>query len=252
VPPFPRPNDAAVWLTLDLGNSTLDCAVHDAAGSRRQRLAAVTDVELTTFVGQQIPSHAAVASVVDDPRLAGVLQGLRERNVAVLHAGTDLPCPLRLAYPRPETLGVDRWVGAYAAFRRFGAAVVVDCGTATTVNRVDAAGTFVGGAIAPGVRTMLEGLLARAPRLPNVDLDPLRIVMPATTTEDAIRAGVLLTAVGGIRQILDALDVASTGARVLTGGAAPLVAPLLREFEVVDDLVHGGLRWLLHDALRAC
>jgi pantothenate kinase type III len=69
-------------------------------------------------------------------------------RIPLLQAGIDLPCPLPLAYETPHTLGADRWVTALAAHRRHGRAVVVDCGSATTVNLVEADGTFHGGAIA--------------------------------------------------------------------------------------------------------
>jgi type III pantothenate kinase len=238
-------------LTIDRGHSTLDLMLH--AGDRalaRQRFAALEpgalERFLAPFAGAQAP-RAALALTVVPGGLADVGAALARRGVVLRVAGADVPCPLRLAYPRPETLGVDRWVGALAAHRRFRAAIVADCGTALTLNAVTADGTFAGGAIAPGAGTMREGLRRRAPRLPPADLDA-RAVLPAVTSQDAVDAGVLLAFAGAVERLAADL-AAATGLehaqRVVTGGEAPLyLAHARAEWVHAPDLVHEGLRWL--------
>jgi type III pantothenate kinase len=168
-------------------------------------------------------------------------------GVALELAGRDLQCPLQLAYPDPSQLGVDRWVGAVAARERYGTAVVVDCGTALTVNLVTADGVFHGGAIAPGPYTMAHALADYAPALPVVDLQAAAD-LPATDSTTAVNAGVGL----GFCGMVDALVTACVQAvgvedatLVITGGGAQVYERFgSRPHQLEPDLIHQGLRWL--------
>lgn len=218
-------------------------------GARRERLA--DESELDGFLGGSTPDRIAVVSVVP-----GAVESLRarfaRRGLAIRAAGEELPCPLAVRYPRPASLGADRWVGAVAAWRRFGDAVVVDCGTAWTCNLVSATGEFLGGSIGAGLTTISIGLRARAPALPQFDF---RVPegFPAVTTEDAVRIGVGQGFVRMVEAVAEQLASASglQGAeRVLTGGEAEALLGLGGTgFTHVPDLIHEGLRWL--DATHA-
>jgi type III pantothenate kinase len=110
--------------------------------------------------------------------------------------------PMEVRLPRPESVGPDRLVSAYAAERMYGAPViVVDLGTATTVDAVDVDGAFAGGAIAPGIEVGLRGLAGGTALLPRVAPD-----LPATAigrdTESAIQSGVMLGHVGAVRELV--------------------------------------------------
>jgi type III pantothenate kinase len=156
-------------------------------------------------------------------------------------------------------VGPDRLVNAYAAARLHGApAVVVDCGTATTLDAVDHAGAFVGGAIAPGIGLGLEALAARTARLPRVE--PRLPDGPiGRDTVAAIRAGTVLghrLMIEGLlarmrRELAAGAAIAAHEVRtVLTGGLAAL--PWARTIEGVDaidpDLTLRGLV-LFHEAV---
>ena len=79
--------------------------------------------------------------------------------------------PIAVRVDRPSEVGADRLVNALAAARLYGTpAVVVDFGTATTLDCVAADGAYVGGAIAPGLELGLEALAARTAKLPRVEL----------------------------------------------------------------------------------
>lgn len=229
-------------LTLDRGNSTLDAMLHGAAPVRA-RLAPADGV--AGFLAGRRPGLAVAASVVPGG-LDAAAHELRQLGVRFAVAGVDLPCPLPLDYATPQTLGVDRWLGALAAHRQFGRAVVVDCGTAVTVNLVEADGTFRGGGIAPGLRPMAEGLARCAPALPATDLARATDVPPRDSTS-AVATGVLLAFCGAVeRLVADTLAAARGPATVvLTGGHADdyLRRGRLRPV-VVPDLVHQGLRRL--------
>ena len=185
-------------------------------------------------------------SVVPDGLLA-LTAASAARGIPLQVAGRELPCPLRLEYDTPRTLGADRWVGALAAFRRYGRSIVVDCGTATTVNLVDGDGVFRGGSIAPGLGALVTGLAVAAPALPipRLDAEP---AVPPRNTQSAIDTGVLLGYCGLVERLVSATLRAARGPAqvVLTGGHA---ARLLRHTNLhpvhVPDLVHQGLRALV-------
>jgi pantothenate kinase type III len=237
-------------LTIDRGNSTLDCRLVGPEGQRRERLSG--EDALDAFLAGEIPGRVAAVTVVP-----GALDRLRDRftgqGVVFRTAGAELSCPLENSYPHPASLGADRWVGAVAAWQRFGDAVIVDCGTAWTCNLVRADGRFLGGAIGAGLTTMALGLHARAPGLPRFD-GRAPASSPAVTTEDAVRIGVghgFVRMVESVSvQLADAAGL-TDAVRVLTGGEAGAFLELGGTgFVHVPDLIHEGLAWLdaTHDS----
>ena len=159
--------NSEVVLTIDRGNSTLDCQRIEGGATTRRRLSPDDAAGLEALLDP--PPAAAVACTVIPDGLRCASAVLAEHDVRLMVAGLDLPCPLDLRYPNPETLGPDRWLAAWAAYREFGASVVVDCGTAVTVDIVTGTGVFLGGAIAPGAATLARGLSDAVPSLPTPD-----------------------------------------------------------------------------------
>ncbi len=233
---------------MDRGNTTLDCLLSGPGVHVREHVDP-TAAGVTRFLAGHRPSRCAASTVVPGG-LAPVFAVLGD---LVRVAGRDLPCPLRLAYPDPTTLGVDRWVAAVAARARHGNAVVVDCGTAVTVDLVTADGRHLGGAIGAGLGTTARALARSAPTLPGFD-GARPSALPAITSADAVRAGIgtgfAHLVRGLVRDCVEAADLGSA-ARILTGGDAELAASFLGDgFVVESDLVHAGLRCLLdaHDS----
>jgi len=151
-------------------------------------------------------------------------------------------CGVKNAYDRPAQLGADRWaalIGARHLHR--GPCVVVNAGTTMTVDALSADGVFLGGVIVAGPELM-RGALARntsqlRPRGGQFTFFPSR-------TADAIESGVVNALAGAVERMLGYMERASRTAPlvVLSGGAAPLVAPHLNgAVEVVDNLVLEGL-----------
>lgn len=232
-------------LTVDRGNSTFDCLDHDRGVRCRFGVDSVGEAAALRFVQATRPAVCIAATVVRDG-LRSLIEALRKDGCSVLRAGGDLACPLLVDYEPAADLGVDRWLGALAAYRRFGRAIVVDCGSATTVNVVDAAGCFRGGVIAPGLRAFVVGMNHLTPALPSARFDSVPGALPRTS-QDAVDAGVLFGYCGMIeRLVANALRVLSSPATiVLTGGHASLVLRHGRlRGELVDDLVHQGLKIL--------
>jgi type III pantothenate kinase len=165
-------------------------------------------------------------------RLLQWLQQARPADQVTLLAAGDLP--LVVALERPDMVGIDRLLDAVAANRlrrADAAAVLVDVGTAITVDLVAADGSFQGGAILPGIAMSARALHTFTDLLPLVDMRELSAPPPAlgTSTEAALQSGLFWGAVGAIRQLLEVLPGRCAGPSdvFLTGGAGPAVARLL-------------------------
>lgn len=142
------------------------------------------------------------------------------------------------AYAQPEKLGVDRWLVLVAARHFYSLpACVVDCGTAITVDLLDADGRHTGGFISAGLMLMKKSLAGGTNALPFSNTAyPLAT---ADFTEAAIHNGTLLAAVGLVEQVTARHDELSV---ILTGGDAEFIAPHLSVAPLVDiDLVLRGL-----------
>ncbi len=143
-------------------------------------------------------------------------------------------------YREPGQLGCDRFASQIGARHRHPgrALLVVTAGTATTVDALDASGRFIGGMILPGLRTMAHSLALNTALLPAVD-DALTGRLFADNTQEAIVSGCLQAQVGAILQAHAQLPSALC---VLSGGAAPYIAPQLPlACERIDNLVLLGL-----------
>lgn len=228
-------------VTVACGNTTVDCLRHD--DGVRARFAHDRAGEVEAFVAG---SRRIVAVSVVPSALASLRSAAARTSIPVDCAGVELSCPLRLDYATPTTLGADRWVGCLAAHREAGRAIVVDCGTATTVNLVDEDGTFRGGPIAPGLRAIELGMRHATPSLPAPRLDVEPSALPRTT-QDAVDAGVLLGYCGLVERLVAGAIAAARGSATvfLTGGNAERVARHARlRARSAPDLLHRGLRLL--------
>ncbi len=172
---------------------------------------------------------------VNRPSATRLIDWLRtnrpEDSITLLAAG-DLP--LEVALERPDMVGIDRLLDALAANRlRQPArpAVVVDVGTAITVDVVSPEGVFLGGAILPGITMSARALHTFTDLLPLLDTSDLDGPPPAlgTSTVGAMQSGLFWGAVGAIRQLIAELtrNLAGEPEVFLTGGAGPAVAGLL-------------------------
>ena len=146
-------------------------------------------------------------------------------------------------------MGADRLVGAAAAYRLYGGPViVVDFGSATTFNLVTKEGEFIGGAIAPGVKTSAESLSSAAAQLPLIDLAaPKHIV--GTSTESCMQSGIIFGYAGLCKYLTERykkLDVMRGATVVATGGLSELIcAAEPKLFDVVDrTLALKGLKYI--------
>ena len=184
---------------------------------------------------------------VNRPSATRLIDWLREHRpndrITMLAVG-DLP--LTVSLERPDMVGIDRLLNAVAAnsLRRPNRpAVVVDVGSAITVDAISAEGHFTGGAILPGIGMSARALHEFTDLLPLIGMSELATPPPAlgSATLEAMRSGLYYGAVGAIRELIGQL--ASESADVyLTGGAGPAVAELLgRATRHVPHLTLGGI-----------
>ena len=265
-------------LLADVGNSRIKLAVVsdegiDAADVAGRRLPTVTQrldldshgfrpVNLENWLNQAAPTTAVVlvASVHDAAaaRLEAAIteltatrhRSLRQRRI--VHG--DLPLEIMVA--EPHRVGIDRLAAAAAAglVRRPGRGVIiVDCGTAATVDLVSASGAFLGGAILPGPALMARALAEGTSLLPAVaaleqETPP---VMPGRSTQDAIAAGIGWGIRGAIARLVEEAR-ASIGVEadvILTGGWRGVVRDALPGAIEMPELVLAGIALA---ADRAC
>lgn len=160
---------------------------------------------------------------------------------------------IEIAYPHPEALGADRWAAMVGARQRGRLpACVIDCGTAVTldaVDAVDAAGRHLGGVIVPGLEMMRRSLTEHTDHLPATGDGPIQIL--ATDTATGIRSGTLSGLAALIDGLVDRLRQRSNRPLqpLLTGGNAPELFPwLAQRYEHLPKLVLEGLAVLAEEA----
>jgi type III pantothenate kinase len=153
--------------------------------------------------------------------------------------------PLQISVDEPSRVGVDRLLGAVAANRlrqADRAAIIVDLGTAITVDLLDAGGTFAGGAILPGIGMSARALAEQTDALPRVAMEHLeKSPSPlGKSTEAAIQAGLYWGAVGAIRELITMLasGMSQPPELFFTGGASQQVAQLFAQHGSVHHVPH--------------
>jgi type III pantothenate kinase len=226
-------------LAIDIGNTSTQFALQEGdqwkASFRLATNPGAEEAELTWALGDNFtalglrPSQVealAISSVVP-PFLAALLPvcaRLFKPQPFVIDHSADLG--LDLGAVNAAQTGTDRLVNAAEAHARFGASLVLDFGTATTFDLVDAEGRFLGGCICPGLVLGLEALHQHTANLPRVPLArPRRVI--GTNTLEAMQAGVLLGYAALVEGLIARIKAeAGFPMRVLaTGGLAQFVTP---------------------------
>jgi type III pantothenate kinase len=172
----------------------------------------------------------------------------RYLDIQPLVVGRKLKTGMKVRMDNPREVGADRIVNAVAAVARWGGPIiVVDFGTATTLDCVNEKGEYVGGAIAPGFKISEEALFARTAKLPRVEVErPPRAI--GTNTVHAMQSGLFYGYVGLVDGLAERCrrELDPRAKVVATGGFASLVASESRVIEEVDPyLTLRGLA-LLH------
>ena len=229
-------------LLLDIGNSRLKWGVLDSGAIRRTGhiLQEAIRKQGVSALTSRLPRNVdtVLASNVAGPSVATRLSG-----VIGMHCGCDVhfaraesqACGITNSYRQPRRMGVDRWVAMIGAWAELEAAcVVVDAGTAVTIDALDDDGQHLGGQILPGIALMAAALTSQTSDIPEVRPRPAAqsqgIRMFASSTSRAVEQGTINAVVGAIERAAWALYDNNIDATViLTGGDASRILKSLDE-----------------------
>ncbi len=236
-------------LVIDIGNTNIACGIYQGDSmtwfarffSSRNRTADEYYSLLRPLLGENRPETiqlVAMASVV--PELTRIWQHLLQKyfeaEILEINACSELGLSCRVA--DPACIGADLIANAFGAWLKYRRnCIVVDLGTATTIQFITAQGGFEGVAIAPGLKTSADHLFEQAALLPQIELIPPQTLL-GTNTRDALLSGIIqghaFMLEAYIQRVklhyFDKPDIYT----VLTGGIAELVKPLIPSIDTVD------------------
>jgi len=261
--------NSARLLAIKIGNTNLAFGLYDARSENAlfsEQLAhswrAETRVEKTADeYAALLLSYLESADITPDSiraiAIVSVVPPLTDtmRELAVKYfgiepfiAGAGVKSGIQIKYDDPRALGADRLVALVGAKTKYGKpCIVIDLGTATTFNALDARGDFIGGAIAPGLTMSAQALHEFTAKLPRIEIAAPTNAL-AKNTRDALRSGIFFGYVGLVEGMIARFkqEMNRANPRVIaTGGMAALLAPYCPTIEIVDvNLPLDGLRLL--------
>lgn len=247
-------------MVVDAGNTNIVFAVHDGEGwvgtwriaTSDQRTSDEYAVWLLTLFSIAGLKPSQIERAVIGTVVPAALYHLRRLcrdyfQVEPLVARAALDWGFDIRIDNPDEVGADRLLNSLAAHQAYGGPlVVIDFGTATTFDVVDADGAYLGGIIAPGINLSIEALHKAAARLPRIGIGRPQAVIGRSTVP-AMQSGVYWGYVGLIEGLVARIQAEyGAGLKVIaTGGLAPLLAEGTVVIERVDpDLTLDGLRLL--------
>ena len=247
-------------LVVDAGNTNVVVAVHDGddwrgiwrIATEPQRTSDEYAVWLLTLLNLVGLKAAQIDRAVIGTVVPAALYHLRRLcrdyfSTEPLIARSDLDWGFAIRVDNPAEVGADRLLNALAAHRQFiGPLVVIDFGTATTFDVVDAEGAYIGGIIAPGINLSIEALHKAAARLPRIGIGRPQAVIGRSTIP-AMQSGIYWGYVGLIEGLVARIQAEYEGPLkvVATGGLAPLLAEGTNVIgTIAPQLTLDGLRLL--------
>ena len=253
-------------LVIDIGNTNTSLGVFDDENltanwrltTARERTGdewGVHTRNLFALAGLDFKSIDAIAIASVVPPLNFTLKRMAEVyfRVTPLFVDHTIETGVPILYQPPSDVGADRIVDAVAAIHKYGApCIVVDFGTATTFDAINATGEYLGGVITPGITISSDALFERAAKLPRVEIKRPEKVIGSATVE-AMQSGLYYGYVGLVDDILRRMiaELGGSPRVIATGGLAPLIAKGSRYVEIVDEtLTLEGLR-LVYERQRA-
>lgn len=243
-------------LAIDVGNTNIVLGVFNgdelveswriATDNKR------TADEYGTIIDMMLKHDGIDASSIDDVIISSVVPSLlftlehmclKFYNRSPIVVETGIKTGLKIKYDDPRQVGADRIVNSVAAHTKYGGdLIVIDYGTATTFCCVTAEGSFIGGAIAPGIKTQAAALFEHTAKLPNVDLElPGKFI--CKNTSESMQAGLIYGHMGftehmiaGMKQEMSELTgTAPEDIKVVaTGGMATMVESGVDCIDIID------------------
>lgn len=238
-------------LVIDAGNSRLKWGMHDGDDWMSQGVVSYP-VSVSSEPGWQAfeaPEKIIISNVAGEQVRSDILRALAQWSQSVCWiVPKAAECGVINGYREPAQLGSDRWAALIAArYLHLGYCLVVNVGTAMTVDLLTDKGRFAGGIIVPGSQLMREVLSVKTDGIDS-DADGRFIQFPDNTA-DAVASGALQALAGAVERIHGAVlqTYGYAPLCILSGGAAPVLQPLLNiPLRVVDNLVLEGLIRIAH------
>lgn len=241
-------------LLFDLGNSRCKWAILDPdfRSGGAVEYGADFRAELEKALCQlPKPAQAMAVCVAGSHRqeqLSGWLES-RWTIPLIQISATHRACGVVNSYEEPGRLGADRWAALIAAHEHAAAVCIIDCGTAVTIDALEASGVYRGGVILPGLALQRRALAQGTQQIPHDSGKPDDCL--ARSTVDGVATGTLLGLAGAIDRIIDEQSAALEFEPVvlITGGDAPVIRPRLRHASIhAPDLVLRGVARLAESA----
>lgn len=244
-------------LAIDIGNTNLVIGcIHDDKILFKARIA--TDSTRTSDqygveIKSMLEAYGVKRSAIDDCIISSVVppvfNSVRTGVIKIIGkqpmvVGPGLKTGLNIHVDVPSQVGSDRIVIAVAALAEYKAPLLLmDLGTATTIESVEPDNVYMGGVIIPGVRVSLDALTSRAAQLPGISLDRPKQVIGKNTV-DCMRSGMMYGTAAMIDGLVERMEE-ELGHRctlIATGGLAQFIAPLCKREIILDkDLLLKGL-----------
>ena len=252
-------------LAIDRGNTNIALGIFEGE-TLRATWNVATDIdktadEYTVLLLNLLPmeglnlsdiDHVSIACVV--PPLLTIFEELSQRyfNISPLIVGPGVKTGVRICTDNPREVGADRVANAAAAHHLYsGPMILIDFGTATTLDVLSEEGDYLGGAIAPGILIAAEALFERASKLPRVELVPPEHAIGKNTVT-TMQSGIIFGYVGLIESLVNRMnhELGQDAYVVATGGLAAIIARQTKVVNTVNmHLTLIGLR-LIHELNR--
>ena len=238
--------------TLDIGNTSIHAGVFDdgnLVSSFRFKTDKSTGVEyyinqFKDFINDEnlnidMVDGAILACVVPEviEKVSRAIEDFFSITPIIVDSDSDIGMPILI--DNPGELGADRIVNAFAAYKRFNKSViVVDFGTATTLDCISDFGEYLGGVIAPGISISAEALFDRASKLPKVELKKPNNIVGKNTIE-CIQSGIINGSIALVDGLIDQIknETNSNSKIIATGGFAELISQHSKTIELVDEIL---------------
>jgi type III pantothenate kinase len=241
-----------VLLGIDVGNTQTviglyqggDLVNHWRLSTERERTAdevALSVSGLLAFAGHSLDEIGGVVISSVVPEMTSALVNMARGNMSIepLVITSETETGLPVLYEDPRQVGADRLVNAVAAIDKYGTPlVVVDFGTATTLDAITRRGEYLGGTIAPGLEISADALFRHAARLSRVELVAPENAIGRNTVE-SIQSGLLFGTAGQVDRLAELFksELGSDSTVVATGGLVDIVVRWCKSIEVVDPLL---------------
>ena len=251
--PFFITNFVKMNLAIDIGNTLAKLAVIDDGQVVDFQKTEQIDSAFVEKILEENPEIEAAIIVSTGEYETAWEQMLEKRMKRFIRFGAETPIPIENGYATPQTLGLDRLAAAVAANALYpnSNVLIVDFGTAITVDFVSAEGRFVGGNISPGAATRFRALHHFTKRLPLCELDEDSVRLLGNSTQTAIESGVVNGIVYEIEGYIRDLQQRYNNLRIIfTGGESDFFAKRLKNtiFATYDLVAYGLNRILEYNA----